>query len=906
MQPRSFLDVKGREAVFGRRRKLHDFTSEIAAHLQLEIDRLREQGLGEEEARAAARRSFGNLLHAEEHFYESSHWLAWDHFWQDVRYSLRMLRTSPGFTAIAVLTIALGIGAISAIFSVVDAVLLQPLPYPRPEQLVSIQDDLPALGTQDVGMSQPEWQDLQRSGIFEYVSPTWFDENNLTGSSQPARVRLLIVAPNYFALLGVKPQLGRPFNPGDHSPGLTLEVLISDGFWKRAFGGDPHILDRSIRLDTDLYRIVGVMPPGFDAPGRTTEERNIEVWVATSFYGPPMSDHPPRSGRNLPTAVARLKPGLTIAAAQSRLDTLVAALQKEFPEDYPKASAWTVRLVPLKERIVGNIRQSLILLLGAVGLVLLIGCLNVANLLLARASARGREMAVRQALGAARNRLMSQLLTESVLLSLLGGIAGLAILFCTKGFLLRFLPESLPRLNEISISSPVLFFALGACFVTGAIFGLVPALQADRLDLTDMLKQEGRSSTGSGEQARTRRILVVFEFALSLVLMVAAGLLLRSFRDLVNVRLGFTPQNVMSVRTRLPYPNDLSTDNYRTPAQQAPFFRELLRRSRALPRVKEAAIGDTASIPLDESLRDLKLISEGQFLFTVEESDIQRDEPAVAERSSVTPEYFDLLKMSLLRGRLFDESDNDKTPQVAVINEAFARMYWPSQNPIGKRFRKARADSPLITVVGLIANARTESLAEAGVPKIYLDLYQTGAKHLAIFVRGDLDAAAIPDELRQQVQSVDPTLPVFGAQMLNETVSASVSARRFSMEMVALFALTALLLTALGIYGVISYIVSERTHEIGIRLALGAQSTSILRMVLRQGLGLALAGAVFGLAGALIVSHLMAGLLYGVRPADPLTFAAVAILLIGVALLACYIPARRALRVDPLVTLRHE
>jgi predicted permease len=541
-----------------------------------------------------------------------------------------------------------------------------------------------------------------------------------------------------------------------------------------------------------------------------------------------------------------------------------------------------------------------------VGLVLLIGCVNVANLLLARASARGREMAVRQALGAARNRLMSQLLTESVLLSLLGGIAGLAILFCTKGFLLRLLPESLPRLNEISINSPVLFFALGASVVTGAIFGLVPALQADRLDLTQMLKQEGRSLTGSGEQARTRRILVVVEFALSLVLMVAAGLLLRSFRDLVNVRLGFTPQNVMAVRTRLPYPNDLNTDNYRTPAQQAPFFRELLRRSRALPRVKEAAIGDTASIPLDESLRDLKLISEGQFLFTIEGSNIPSDEPAVAERSSVTPQYFNLLKMSLLRGRLFDESDNDKGPQVAVINEAFARMYWPNQNPIGKRFRKTKADSPSITVVGLIANARTESLAEAGVPKIYLDMYQTGAKHLAIFVRGDLDAAAIPDELRQQVQSVDPTLPVFGAQVLNETVSASLSERRFSMEIVALFALTALLLTALGVYGVISYTVSERTHEIGIRLALGAQSTSILRMVLRQGLGLALAGAVFGLAGALIVSHSMAGLLYGVRPADPLTFAAVAILLFGVALLACYIPAHRALRVDPLVTLRHE
>jgi len=892
--------------MFRRKRKLDDFTSEIEAHIQLEIERLREQGLSEEEARATARRSFGNLMQAEERFYESRRWLWWDHRWQDIRYALRMLRKSPGFTAIAVLTLALGIGATTAIFSVVDATLLHPLPYPQPEQLVSVEDDLPGVGAHDVGMSEPEWQDLQRSGIFEYVSPTWFDENNLTGSSQPERVRLLIVAPNYFALLGVKPQLGRAFNPGDHSPGLTLEVLISDGLWKQSFGGDPHILDRSLRLDTDLYRIVGVMPQGFDAPGRTTEERNIEVWIATSFYGPPMSDHPLRSGRNLPTAVARLKPGLTIAQAQSRLDALVAALQKEFPEDYPKPSAWTVRLLPLKERVVGNIRQSLILLLGAVGLVLLIGCVNVANLLLARASARAREMAVRQALGAARQRLMSQLLTESVLLSLLGGIAGLAILFCIKGFLLRLLPDSLPRLNEISINSPVLLFAFGASVITGAIFGLVPALHAGRFDLTPALKEAVRGSTGSGKQARTRRLLVITEFALSLVLMIAAGLLLRSFWDLLHVPLGFNPQKVMTVRTRLPYPNDPSTDIYRTAAQEAPFFRELLRRGRTLPGVEEAALGDTASIPLDESLRDLKLISEGQFLFTLEGRDVQSGEPAVAERSSVTPKYFHLLKIPLLRGRLFDESDNDKAPQVAVVNEAFARTYWPNQNPIGKRFRKARADSPWTTVVGLIANARTESLAEAGVPKIYLDLYQTGGKRLAIFLRGNLDAAAIPGEVREQVQSVDPTLPVSGAQTLNETVSASLSERRFSMEIVALFALTALLLAGLGIYGVISYIVSERTHEIGIRIALGAGRRGILQMVLRQGLGLAIAGAAVGLVGAAVVSRLMAGLLYGVRPADPLTFAGVALLLIGVALLACYIPARRAMRVDPLVALRYE
>ena len=783
--------------MFGRKRKLDDFSSEIEAHLQLEIERLREHGLSEEEARVAARRSFGNRMQAEERFYESRRWLAWDHFQQDVRYALRMLRKSPGFTAIAVLTIALGIGATTAIFSVVDATLLHPLPYPQPEQLVSIQDDLPGADAQDVGMSEPEWQDLQRSGIFEYVSPAWFDENNLTGSSQPARVRLPIVAPNYFALLGVKPQLGRAFNPQDHTPGLLLEVLISDGLWKRAFGGDPHILDKSVRLDTDLYRIVGVMPAGFDAPGRTPEERNIEVWAATSFYGTPMSNHPPRNGRNLPTAIARLQPGLTIAAAQSRLDALVSSLQKEFPGDYPLQSAWRVRLLPLQETLVGNVRQSLILMFGAVGLVLLIGCVNVANLQLARASARGREMAVRQALGAGRERLTRQLLTESVLLSLLGGIAGLAILFCAKGFLLRLVPDNLPRLNEISINWPVLLFALGASLLAGMIFGLAPALHAGRLDLIPMLKQEGRSSTGSGQQARTRRVLVVTEFALSLVLMIAATLLLRSFWDLLNVQMGFNPQNVMAVRTRLPEPNDPKTDLYATPAQEAPFFQEILRRGRTLPGVEEVAIGDTASIPLDQSQRDLKVISEGQFLLTLEGSGIQSDPPTVAERSSVTPDYFHLLGIPLLRGRLFNDLDNDKVPQVAVINEAFARTYWPNQSPLGKRFKRTREGSLWITVVGIIANARTESLAQAGVPKIYLDLYQTGGKRLAIFLRGHLDTAAIPAGVREQVQSVDPTLPVSAAQTLTETVSASLSERRFSMEILALFALTALLLAGL-------------------------------------------------------------------------------------------------------------
>jgi predicted permease len=891
--------------MFRRKRKASDFGAEIEAHIQLETERLQEQGLSYEDARTAARRSFGNVTNTQEHFYESSHLLWWDNFRQDIRYAARMLRKSPGFAAIAILTIALGIGATTAIFSVVDATLLHPLPYPHPEQLVTIQDDLPGVGAHDVGISVPEWHDFQRSGIFQYVSALGGGDVNLTGASEPARIRLLTIPPNYFALLDVKPQLGRSFDPEDQTPGFNLEVLISDGLWKRAFGSDPHILGKSVRLDNDLYRVVGVMPPGFHDPGATVEESNTDVWAAAGFAGPP-APPPQRNLRILPEAIARIAPGLTIESAQRRLDALVASLQKEYPTDYPLQSGWRVRLVPLTETVVGNVRQSLILLLGAVGLVLLIGCVNVANLLLARASARGREMAVRQALGAARARLIRQLLTESVLLSLLGGIVGLAILFCAKGFLLQIMPDSLPRLNEVSINWSVLLFALAASLVAGMIFGLAPALHAGRVDLIPMLKQEARGSTGSGEQARTRRVLMVTEFALSLVLMIAAGLLLRSFWDLLNVRPGFNPQSVMAMHMWLPVPNDPDTDIYGSPAQEAPFVREILRRAGTLSGVEEVAIGDIAAIPLGHGRNDLN-----PFALVLEGRENQSDDSPLVNATIVTPSYFHLVGMTLQRGRLLSDSDKENAPAVAVINEAFARTYWPNDDAVGKHLKlnNARGTTPnrsWTTVVGVIADARTESLAEPSVPQIYVSVYQQRSKDLAIFLRGRLDRSATPAELREQVQLINPELPVFGAQMLTDVVTASLSERRFSLEMVGLFALTALLLAGLGIYGVISYLVSERTHEIGIRLALGARSGNILRMVLRQGLGLAIAGAAVGLICALVVSHLMAGLLYGVRPTDPLTFAGVALLLIGVALLACYIPARRAIRVDPLVALRHE
>ena len=561
--------------------------------------------------------------------------------------------------------------------------------------------------------------------------------------------------------------------------------------------------------------------------------------------------------------------------------------------------------MPLKDKIVGNVRQSVVLLFAAVGLVLLISCVNIANLLLARASTRGREMALRQALGANRARLMRQLLTESLLLSLLGGVAGLAILFAVKDLLLRFVPDNLPRLNEISISWTVLLFALCASVFSGVIFGLAPAFQASRLDLQQALKQEGQGSAGSAQRVRTRRGLVVTEFALSLVLMIAAALLLHSFWDLLNVRTGFNTRNVVTVRTRMPYPNDPSVDKYATASQEAPFVRELIRRCASLPGVEEVAVGDPATIPLDQSGHELNVL-EGHVYLTFEGQNVDQQKPTVIQRARVTPEYFHLLGLTLVRGRLFDEFDKDTAPQVAVVNEAFARTYWPNEDALGKRFKSTRPGSPWINVVGVIANARTESLAQADVPQLYLNLYQTGAKHLAILLRGHFNTAGIADEVRNQVQSLDPTLPVFGAQTLTETVSASLSQRRFSLEVIALFALTALLLASIGVYGVISYLVTERTREIGIRLALGAQKRNILRAILQQGFQLAVAGAAIGIVCAVIVSHLMASLLYGVKPTDPLSFGGVAVLFVGVALLACYLPARRAMKIDPMVALRHE
>jgi putative ABC transport system permease protein len=881
---------------------------EIAEHLAFQTEENVRAGMAPAEARRQAALKLGPAEAIRERHHAEYSIPLIENLLHDLKYAVRVLLRSPGFALIAIATMALGVGATTAIYSVIDATLLHPLPYPNPTELVRIQDDLPGVGAQGVGISVPEWRDLQSSGIFQSAAISGTGANvNLTGSTQPLRLSFKQVTPNYFAVLGVDAQLGRTFDPHDNTPGYNLEVVISDGLWRREFGADPRIIGKALRLDNDVYYVVGVMPRGFRDQGATSDEQNVELWLGAGFSGVPF-DPPQRNHRQRSRVVlARLKPGLAVATAQGRLDALVASLTKQYPGDYPAQTAWTVRLIPLSETVVGSIRQSLILLFGAVALVLLISCVNVANLLLARASGRGREIAIRQALGAQRTRLIRQFLAESLLLFLLGGIAGFGILFFTRNLLLQLIPASLPHLNDISINWGVLAFALAISVIAGTVFGLAPAFLMSRFDLVGTLRQEGRGSSGSQERSRARQILVVSELALSLVLMVVASLLLRSFWDLFQVSPGFNPDRVMAVQTWLPGPNDPTADKYLTATQESVLLREILRRGRTLPGVEEVALGDQDALPLGHSRPGrLPLLREG--IETVD------NQAPVIDSPIVSPEYFHLLGMAVLRGRVFSDHDLEDTPQVAVINEAAARTYWPNQDPLGKRVRLRLDTRGLVssappvwtTVVGVIADARTESLADAAIPQIYRSLYQRPSKGLAIFLRGQLDPSAISSQVRAQIQSIDPELPVFQAETLGDVVSTSLSVRRFSMEMVAFFAGTALLLAGLGIYGTISFLVNEQRREIAIRLALGAQRGTILKMVLQRGLGLAAAGAGLGVAGALVVSHLMAGLLYGVSPTDLPTFASVTLVLAAVALAASCIPALRAMRVDPITTLHAE
>jgi predicted permease len=819
--------------------------------------------------------------------------------WHDLRYAARMLRNKPSFTAVAIITLSLGIGANTAIFSVVNAVLLRPLPFPKPENIVLVRDDLSGRQAENVGLSVDELKDLQeRSGVFEQVSAVWPIDANLTGSDRPERIEVLAVSPNYFSLLGANAQLGRVFGQQDQTSGFAEGVVISNGLWRRLFGSDQNVLGRKVYMDSDLYTIVGVMPPGFRHPGQTLRNE-VEMWATAGYaanpFGPPV-----RNQRILPGAIARIKPDLTVQQAQAKLDSFVGNLRNEFPKDYPPEIGWSVRLLPAREALVGSVQTTLLMLLGAVGLVLLIGCVNIANLLLARSSARQREMAIRLAMGAGRGRLTRQLLTESLLLSFLGGAVALVIVIALKSLLLGLVPPDTPRLNEVGVNPSVLIFVFLISTLTGLLFGLIPALQASRPDLVGNLK-EGSQGAGSGaHHQRFRSGLVIVEFALSLVLMIAAGLLLRSFARLMDVNPGFDSSHVLLARIWLPVPNNPDRDPYRPPAKRAAFVKEVLRRISALPGVQYAAIGAGGGVPLLDQNRG--------GVFTIE------DQPAIdanrprAKFSPVSADYFRVLGTPLKSGRFFEARDDEQAPRVALIDEALAHRFFPNTDPIGRHIKPGPRESngPWMTITGVVGNIKSDGFDQPDQPHLYVPILQSPSYAMAVYVRTEGNPAGLTQPLRQQVQAVDPNLPLFGEQTMDDLVSASLGQRRFGMRVVGLFGVLALFMAGIGIYGVMAYSVNQRTREIGIRLALGASTGAILRWLLRQGMRLTLIGVGLGLLGALALTRLLRGLLFGIAPTDIVTYASLTLLLAAVALLACYIPARRATKVDPLVALRYE
>jgi len=820
---------------------------------------------------------------------------------QDVRYGFRMLVKKPTLTIVAVLTLALGVGANTAIFSIVDAVLLRSLPYRNPDRLVRVFFNEPGAGLRDVRFSEPELEDLQtRSGVFEDVTPIYEGSEDVIGDGQPERVEGVNGSFSYFSLLGVTPQVGRLFGPRDFTPGFASEVVISDGLWRRAYGADPNIVGRTLRLDNDPFTIIGVLPPGFRHPGPTVSG-DVEVFGAAGFTGEPFPK-PARGTRILVNAIGRLKPGLTLAQAQTRLTTMAAELRHAFPGDYPPQTQWTIEIQSLQETLVGNVRPMLLVLLGAVILIVLIVSLNIANLLLARASGRQQEVAVRLSLGASRGRLVRQMLTESMLLSLIGGVAGIATAAGTLRFIVRFVPSNLPRLNEVRIDWVVLSFALLLSILTGLVFGLAPALHSARATLSSAIREGGRGSGYGTKTARLRDVLIVSELAFAVMLMVGAGLLLRTLQDLLRENPGFNPTQVVTANIQLPSPNEDANDPYLDVPHRAAFDRELLRRMQTIPGVELAAI--TSALPATNTNPNAVggVANEG---FSIEDRPEQSLQDLRAERIRISPDYFKVLQASLLRGRSFTEDDEDGKPLVAIIDESTAHKYWPNRDPLGRRVRFGRDPTkPWTTVVGIVNDIKSDGLDIDGVPHIYVPSYQDSNRRLSVVLRTSLPAAALGPRIRQQIQSIDPGLPVFGVASMNDVLDRSLASRRFSADLVGGFAGLAALLASIGIYGLLAYMVGQSSRDIGIRMALGARPEDILRMFLHRGVVLAGVGVVVGLVFAASSASVMASLLYGVRPHDPAVFLSVPLLLFAIAVLASYLPARRATKVDPLIALR--
>jgi len=822
--------------------------------------------------------------------------------WKDVQFSLRTMRKSPRIIITVLATLILGIGANTAIFSVVNATLLKPLPFHNPGQLVELSADLRKLGARNVGFSVPELDDLRdHAGIFTAVSVVWPTTVNLTGGDHPDRFDVLAVSPNYFSILETNPQLGRLIDSRDTANGFAEAVVISDALWRREFGGARSVIGRRVRLDNDLYTIAGVLPPQFHHPS-TPGLHPVDMWLTAGYRAEPFPA-PQRSLRFLPGIIARLNPGMTPQQAQAQLEAFSDSLRREYGSDYPATAGWTLSVTPLTEVVAGSARTLLTSLLLAVGLILLIACVNVSNLLLVNATARQREIALRLALGATRGRIIRQMLTESVLLSLISAAAGVGAAAIGVRVLVGVLPSQLPRLNPIGLDARVLAFSLAIALLTTLVFGLIPAWQASRTHPgTAELRERGGSA--SRRSARLGKSLIGAEVGLSLVLLVAAGLLLKTFWNLMEVDPGFNSQHLLAGSFRLPVPNDPKADEYADIDRRTHLVRESIRRLHDVAGVENAAMSSV--VPLKGPV-----IPGG---FRVEGVSDKGDAPTAVE-VSVTPEFFSTMGTPLLRGRMLQENDDSMSQPVVLVDEAAARLFWGGADPVGRRVRSSRdiilsrlkpVPAPWMTVVGVVGNVKLSSLDEIEVPHIYESMYQRSKRDFGVVVRAIGDNAALTRDVRREIQAVDPDLPVSDMTAMTDLISNGVGDRRFAAWLLAAFAVVALLLTSVGVYGVASYAIVRREKEIGIRSALGASRGNLISMILREGMVPILIGLATGAIAAALSGRLMASLLFDVHSVDAMVFAAATTTLITIGVLANYFPARRAGRIDPVTALRNE
>jgi putative ABC transport system permease protein len=876
-----------------------EIVEELALHLEATYEDALADGLSEYEAIAHAVQSYDwRLLECElsraeqslsmralEPLIERKGGVRMESFIQDVRFGTRVLLKHPGFTFIAALTLALGIGANTAIFSVVNTVLLRPLPYKDAGQLVSVWEVQNKVAQ---SMFAPaEFLDHQsQNHSFTDMAAYRSMYLTLTGQGEPEQLDGMIVSANLFSLLGVSAERGRIFEPEDGRAGAARVAIISHNFWQERFGGDPNVIGKTLMLSDEPVTLIGVMSPGFQDPSQSNER---QIWINPRDVVPDWSPNLAVDVRSIRDTgflrvIARLKPNVNVEQAQTDLDAIAARLQQQ----YPRPSGHGARVISLHEQTVGSVRSTLLILLGAVSLVLLIACANVTSLMLTRATERYREMAIRTALGASRWRIVRQLLVESLLLSGLGCVGGFLFAFGSMRLILAAGRSEIPRLSEMKLDYRIFIFTLVISVLTGLIFGLAPALAAARPDLNSALK-EGSKNTTAGRN-RLRQTLVVAEVALASVVLIGAGLLLSSFAKLLAVKPGFNQQHLLTMRI------GLASQQYSKSAERKRFVRELNARLEAVPGVESVGIGDDLPIAGTDSSTSLKI----------------QDRPVTSPNDLVSvglhvinPHYFDALDTRLLKGRAFTEHDDAGAPSVFIINETLARRCWPNESPLGKQIRYNNAD-PWGEIVGVVEDVKFDGLHLESTPHLFEPYQQNAWSFLVVTIRSPLDKSSLLAAVRHEVTALDPNLPISNVRMMEEVIAQSVSSRRFVLLLFGLFAGLALLLATIGIYGVLSASVSQRTRELGVRIALGATTSNVRRLIVGQGLKLVLSGLVIGLISALALKRVIGKLLFGVSPTDATTFLVIAFLMIAVALLACWIPAQRATKVDPLSALRSE